>query len=117
MKFTTSFQSSQFDWQLHNEIVQFVANCENFKQTSETVCQEFYETHRNRELSLVATWLKANKLTLHPDKTKFIIFHPSRKKINSSNLPSVLIIVPYKEVNKLSFWGSSSIKICYGNLT
>ena len=40
----------------------------------------------NHELSLVATWLKANKLTLHPDKTKFIIFHPSRKKINSEYL-------------------------------
>ena len=40
----------------------------------------------NRALSLVATWFKANKLTLHPDKAKFIIFHPSRKKINSSNL-------------------------------
>ena len=40
----------------------------------------------NRELYLVATWFKANKLTLHPDKTKFIIFHLSRKKINSNDL-------------------------------
>ena len=40
----------------------------------------------NRELSLVATWFKANKLTLHSDKTRFILFHPSRKKINSKNL-------------------------------
>ena len=35
---------------------------------------------------LLLTWFKANKLTLHHDKTKLIIFHPSRKKINSSNL-------------------------------
>ena len=40
----------------------------------------------NRALSLVATWFKANKLTLHPAKAKFITFHSSRKKINSSNL-------------------------------
>ena len=36
----------------------------------------------NHELSFVATWFKANKLNLHPDKTKFILFHPVRKKIN-----------------------------------
>ena len=44
----------------------------------------------NCELSIVATWLKANKLTLHLDKTKFITFHPSRKKINSSNLTTCI---------------------------
>ena len=44
VKFTTSFQSSRFCWQLRNEIAQFVANCENFKRTSETVCQKFCET-------------------------------------------------------------------------
>ena len=46
VKFTTSFQSSRFDWQLRNEIAQFVVNRENFKRTSETVCQKFCETHR-----------------------------------------------------------------------
>ena len=40
----------------------------------------------NHELSFVATWFKANKLTLHPDKTKFILFHPPRKKINLDGL-------------------------------
>ena len=45
VKFTTSFQSSRFDWQLRNEIAQFVANLGNFKRTSETVCQKFCETH------------------------------------------------------------------------
>ena len=40
----------------------------------------------NHELSLVSTWLKVNKLTLHPDKTKFILFHPSRKKLDLNDL-------------------------------
>ena len=40
----------------------------------------------NRELSLVAPWFKAHKLTLHPDKTKFIPFHPPRRKINLDNI-------------------------------
>ena len=45
VKFTTSFWSSFFDWQLRNEIAKFVANFGNFKRTSETVCQKFCETH------------------------------------------------------------------------
>ena len=40
----------------------------------------------NHELSFVATWFKANKLTLHPDKTKFILFHLAIKKINIDGL-------------------------------
>ena len=40
----------------------------------------------NHELSFVATWFKANKLTVHPDKTKFILFNPARKKINLDGL-------------------------------
>lgn len=39
----------------------------------------------NTELEGVLKWCNANKLTLHPDKTKFIIFHPSRKKPNVEN--------------------------------
>ena len=34
----------------------------------------------------MTTWFKANKLTLHPDKTKFILFHPAREKINLDGL-------------------------------
>ena len=45
VKFTTSFRSSRFDWQLRNDIAKFVANFGNFKRTSETVCQKFRETH------------------------------------------------------------------------
>ena len=40
----------------------------------------------NHELSFVANWFKGNKLTLHPDKTKFILFHSARKKINLDGL-------------------------------
>ena len=40
----------------------------------------------NHELSFVATWFKSNKLTLHPDKAKFIWFHRARKKINLDGL-------------------------------
>ena len=40
----------------------------------------------NHKLSFVATWFKANKLNLHPDKTKFTLFHPARKKINPDGL-------------------------------
>ena len=35
----------------------------------------------DRALSLVAYWFKGNQ-TLDPDKTIFILFHPSRKQIN-----------------------------------
>ena len=40
----------------------------------------------NQELSYVSSWFNANKLTVHPDKSKFIIFHPRRKKINPLEL-------------------------------
>ena len=52
----------------------------------------------NQELSHVSSWFNANKLTVHPDKSKFIIFHPRRtqsvkdsgnstflQKVNSAN--------------------------------
>ena len=51
----------------------------------------------NHELSFVATWFKANKLTLHPDKTKFILFHPARKKIN---LDGLSINIDKKSINR-----------------
>ena len=38
----------------------------------------------NQELSHVSSWFNANKLTVNPDKFKFIIFHPRRKQINPS---------------------------------
>ena len=42
-------QNSRIDCQLHvlDEIAKFVVNFRNFKQTSETICQKFCETHFN----------------------------------------------------------------------
>ena len=40
----------------------------------------------NVELARVSSWFNANKLTVHPDKSKFIIFHPRCKKINLSDI-------------------------------
>ena len=34
----------------------------------------------NHELSFVATWFKANKLTLHPDKTNLFYFTLQERK-------------------------------------
>ena len=45
-----------------------------------------FQGHFNQELSYVSSWFNANKLTVHPDKSKFIIFHPRRKKINPLEL-------------------------------
>ena len=36
----------------------------------------------NVELARVSSWFNANKLTVHPDKSKVIIFHPRCKQIN-----------------------------------
>ena len=40
----------------------------------------------NVELSHVSSWFNANKHTVHPAKSKFIIFHPRRKQINSLDI-------------------------------
>ena len=44
VKFTTSFRSSWFDWQLRNEIAKFVENFGNSEQTSKPVRQKLCET-------------------------------------------------------------------------
>ena len=51
------------------------------------------------ELSLLATWFKANKLTLHPmRKTKFILFHSPRK---TSNLDGLSITIDNNRLNRV----------------
>ena len=59
----------------------------------------------NCELSSVANWLKANKLTLHPEKTKFILFHPSRKKINLDDLSISIDDNKFARVDSTKFLG------------
>jgi hypothetical protein len=56
----------------------------------------------NHELVKVASWLRANKLTLHPDKTKFIVFHPSRKKHQDELKINGHVI---ERVSQTIFWG------------
>ena len=48
VKFTTSFRSSWFDWQLRNEIAKLVVNFGNSEQTSEPARQKLCETLSNR---------------------------------------------------------------------
>ena len=40
----------------------------------------------NVELSHVSSWFNANKLTVHPAESKFMIFPSRRKQINSSDI-------------------------------
>ena len=40
----------------------------------------------NVQLALFSSWFNANKFTVHPDRSKFIIFHPRRKQINLSDI-------------------------------
>ena len=37
--------------------------------------------HINHDLSLIAQWLRANKISLNADKTEIVTFSPTRKQI------------------------------------
>ena len=47
----------------------------------------------NQELLLVSSWFRANKLTVHPDKSKFILFHPQGKMVDLSRFNTFLAII------------------------
>ena len=66
----------------------------------------------NQELSHVSSWFNANKLTVHPDKSKFIIFHPRRKQISPSELNILINNTPIARVQEHTFHGI----IIYENL-
>ena len=79
VRFTTSFQSLRFDWQLRNEIAQFVTNFGNFKGTSETVCQKFCETHCKsvlnfRKAYIFKSLLKVYYRSVFNESSKAFIF-------------------------------------------
>ena len=57
----------------------------------------------NNELCRVSSWFNSNKLTLHPDKTKFILFHPTRKKINLDDIHININGVPLSRVENTKF--------------
>ena len=59
----------------------------------------------NQELSHVPSWFNANKLTVHPDKSKFTIFHPRRKQINPSELNNLINNTPTARVQEHKFLG------------
>ena len=67
--------SSQFDFHL-------------FADDSNLFCKhnslESLESIINDQLSIVHSWLCANKLSLNIEKSNFVIFHPVQKKINYS---------------------------------
>ena len=57
----------------------------------------------NQELSHVSSWFNANKLTVHPDKSKFIIFHPRRKQSNPSESNTLMNNTPIARVREHKF--------------
>ena len=59
----------------------------------------------NQEFSHVSSWLNANKLTVHPDKSKFVIFHPRRKQIDSSELSILTNNTPIGRVQERKLLG------------
>src|SRR6218665_1597493 len=54
------------------------------------------------------TWFCANRLSLNLDKTNFIVFHTSKKNLNSSNVVLNEIVidgVTIKQVSNSKFFG------------
>ena len=43
-----------------------------------------YSNFVNQALRLVSSWFRANKITVHPDKSKLTLFHPQRKTFDLS---------------------------------
>ena len=59
----------------------------------------------NVELARVSFWFSAKKLTVHPDKSKFIIFHPRRKQINLLDINISINNSPITRVQEDKFLG------------
>ena len=71
----------------------------------------------NKELTYVSQWFNINNLTLCPEKTKFILFFPTRKKVNLHDIKVYINNMPIYRVNSTKFWVSSFMKIFLGNST
>ena len=52
-----------------------------------------------------SSWFNTNKLTVHLNKSKFIIFHPQRKQINPSELNISINNIPIARVQEHKFLG------------
>ena len=59
----------------------------------------------NIELNNVYKWCNANKLTIHPDKTKYMVFHPSRRKPELDNLNVTIHGHDVERVQQTKFLG------------
>ena len=68
VKFTTSFRSSWFDWQLRNEIAKLVVNFGNSEQTSEPARQSYVKPSVKKCMATVKRiWISnlATKTVIH----------------------------------------------------
>ena len=75
----------------------------------------------NNALALASDWFKANKLTLHPSKTKYIFFSAGQHtELNSEilTLDGVAIeqIGLNCETKWLNFWGCALTTSCHGKV-
>ena len=59
----------------------------------------------NAELSKLAIWLSANKLTLNSSKSHFMIFHRARLKKTDTNIPIILNNTNLEQVTFTKFFG------------
>lgn len=62
------------------------------------------ESNINQQLLSVSKWLSTNKLTLNVDKTKYVIFHPYQKQLNT-NLNIKINNAVIGEVSSIKYLG------------
>ena len=55
-------------------------------------------TTLKHEFHTLSTWLKANKLSLNPDKTCYMIFHRARIKLPGTDYPIIMNNSPYYNI-------------------
>ena len=59
----------------------------------------------NQGFLLVSSWFHANKLTVHPDKSKLILFHPQHKTIDLSRFNTFFDNISISQVHEDKFLG------------
>ena len=75
----------------------------------------------NSALALASDWFKANKLTLHPSKTKYIFFSAGQHtELNSEVLTLDGVAIERIGLNVrpsgLNFWGCAMTTSCHGRV-
>ena len=107
VKFTTSFRSSWFDWQLGNEIAKLVVNFGNSEQTLEPVHQKLCET-----LCKWLTAFDARKVSQSKLKLNFIVVKLLEWKFPLKFLQCITNLVRLIQTSLLVFLGLSSSAGC-----